>query len=85
MCEKLAIKTEITRSSEYDPRGRKTDRLLSICKKFRADVYVSGPSAKSYLEESKFTVKEKRGNGSHTTAIPSTINCGEHLNTVLVY
>ena len=59
LCEKLAIDTEISQSSTYHPRGHKTDRLLSICENSGADVYVSGPAAKNYLEVSKFTKSRK--------------------------
>ena len=34
--------------------GTKTDRLLNILKKVNAKTYISGPSAKDYMEEEKF-------------------------------
>jgi hypothetical protein len=47
------IKTPLVRSTDYDAQGIKTDRLLSLCKATGADIYVSGPSAKSYFETDK--------------------------------
>jgi len=50
----LGIKTKIKMSSEFNSVGTKTDRILGILQKVGADSYLSGPSAKSYLEEDKF-------------------------------
>ena len=38
--------------------GQKTDRLIQILKHVGAQHYISGPSAKDYLEEEKFTEAE---------------------------
>jgi hypothetical protein len=46
--------TQFLRSSELESTGNKTDRLLSILNGIHADHYISGPSAKNYLEENKF-------------------------------
>jgi WbqC-like protein len=43
-------KTKFVRSSELECQGAKTERLLAILKKLRATHYVSGPSARSYLD-----------------------------------
>jgi WbqC-like protein family len=53
-CERLEIATPLTRSHDYGPEGTKTARLLDICRKAEATTYVSGPSAKDYLEEDAF-------------------------------
>jgi hypothetical protein len=46
--------TRFVRSSQLDNvEGGKTDRIVSILRKVGADHYISGPSAKSYLEEEK--------------------------------
>lgn len=45
--------TEFLRSSEIKATGTKTDRLLHILKCVGATHYISGPSAKNYLDESK--------------------------------
>lgn len=50
----LGIKTKITNSKDYKTTGKKTIKLLNLCIKAQANVYVSGPSAKSYLDESLF-------------------------------
>lgn len=50
----LGIKTPFSWSSDFSFQGKKSDRLLSICKQANADVYVSGPSAKDYLNTNKF-------------------------------
>jgi hypothetical protein len=47
--------TQFLRSSEIsDIAGTKTDRLVNILQRVGATHYISGPSAKDYLEESKF-------------------------------
>lgn len=51
---KLDIKTKIKMSSEFQPVGAKTDRLIDILKKAGATSYLSGPSAKNYLDVGKF-------------------------------
>jgi hypothetical protein len=50
----LGIPARLTWSMDYDAGGVKTDRLLEILKKSGATVYLSGPSAKNYIEEDKF-------------------------------
>lgn len=46
--------TQFVRSSELRAEGTKTDRLLSILTQVGAKHYVSGPSAKDYIEPEKF-------------------------------
>jgi len=47
--------TRFMRSSEIDGiTGQKTDRLIQILKHAGASHYISGPSAKDYIEEGKF-------------------------------
>lgn len=50
----LDIKTPLNWSSDYNFQGDKSKRLLSICKQSNADVYVSGPTAKNYLNAKMF-------------------------------
>lgn len=45
--------TKFVRSSELNVAGSKTERLVSILKLLGATHYISGPSAKDYLEEDK--------------------------------
>jgi hypothetical protein len=46
--------TRFSHSSELNVSGFKTDRLIEILKKVGATHYISGPSAKDYIEEDKF-------------------------------
>ena len=57
ICNILQINTRITWASDYHASGNKTVRLVDICEKANADVYLSGPSAKVYLDESMFAEK----------------------------
>jgi hypothetical protein len=50
----LGISTPLRWSREYPVAGSKTDRLLSICVAAGATHYLSGPSARSYMELEKF-------------------------------
>ncbi len=54
ICELLSIRTKLSWSTEYDARGRKTERLVSLCKAAGASEYVSGPAAKAYLDAADF-------------------------------
>lgn len=49
------LHTRFLRSSEMDLTGRKTDRLLQVLTRLGADHYISGPSARNYIEEEKLT------------------------------
>ena len=48
------IKTKIVFESQLSVQGHGTDRLVDICKAIDADTYLSGPSGRDYLDESKF-------------------------------
>jgi hypothetical protein len=50
----LGIGTEFGVSTDYAVAGQKSDRLLSLVRQTGADVYVSGPSARDYLDEDAF-------------------------------
>lgn len=52
--EKLGIKTELIKSSELNCTGEKSQKLLNICKKLNADIYLSGKFGKNYLDEKLF-------------------------------
>src|SRR5947208_7868741 len=47
----LHIATRITSSEQYPGNGRKTDRLVSICKAAGATHYLSGPAARAYPDD----------------------------------
>ena len=55
ICQFLGINTDITRSMDYDISGEKTERLVQLCRQAGATHYLSGPTAKSYLQEELFT------------------------------
>ncbi|MCX7715860.1 MAG: WbqC family protein [Endomicrobia bacterium] len=50
----LGIKKEIKLSSELKVEGEKTQRLINICKKLSADIYISGIGAKEYIVVEEF-------------------------------
>ncbi|MCE1254689.1 MAG: WbqC family protein [Anaerolineae bacterium] len=51
----LGIKhTQFLRSSQLNAQGSKTDRLVDVLLKVGADHYISGPSARDYIESEKF-------------------------------
>jgi hypothetical protein len=50
----LEIATKISSSADYLPCSGKSERLRSLCMQCDASVYVSGPSAISYLDTSMF-------------------------------
>ena len=52
--EALGIDTPLVDSRVYGPSGTKDERLLDLCRKAGAAEYVSGPSARSYLDERRF-------------------------------
>lgn len=53
-CGHLRINTPIRMSREFNPQGRKTERLLGILKRVNATSYLSGPAARSYLVPEMF-------------------------------
>jgi len=52
--EILQINTVFKDSQVYSPVGSKTERLIDILTKVGANCYLSGPSAKNYLDEALF-------------------------------
>lgn len=50
----LGIATPFRWSSDFAVEGKKTDRLVALCRATGADAYISGPSARSYIEPDKF-------------------------------
>lgn len=54
ICDILGVETEFYNSKGYNFLGRKSDKIVNICKYFNADHYISGPSAKNYIEAEKF-------------------------------
>ena len=54
ICRFLGIDTRLAHSTDYPSDGDRNERLVGLCEKAGADVYVSGPSARSYLDEAAF-------------------------------
>ena len=54
ICETLGIRTRFLNSRSLGLGGRKTDRLIQICRACNAARYLSGPSARNYIEPDKF-------------------------------
>ncbi len=53
-CEYLSINTPIVFSQDYKFKGIKTEKLIHLLKKVGATNYLSGPTAKKYLDEDLF-------------------------------
>lgn len=56
ICKILEINTKIIDSRELNLQGDKVERLVDTCKKLNATKYLSGPAAKSYIDESQFSM-----------------------------
>jgi hypothetical protein len=54
ICQRLGITTRLSRSSDYTLEHGRTERLVSICGQAGASTYVSGPSARAYLDTTAF-------------------------------
>ena len=54
VCALLGIDTTISRSRDYEAPGRSTERLVRLCQAAGADEYLSGPTARAYLDERAF-------------------------------
>ena len=50
----LGITTEFGDSREFCPEGQKLDRLIDLLLKANADLYISGPTAKDYINKERF-------------------------------
>ncbi|WP_114327640.1 WbqC family protein [Candidatus Colwellia aromaticivorans] len=55
--KKLGITTNIHSSTDFNLEEDRIDRLVSICEQLNANTYLSGPAAKNYLDEQRFTDK----------------------------
>jgi hypothetical protein len=54
ICDYLDIKTTLSNSWDYNLIDGKSERLANLCKQAGGTEYISGPSAKNYLDESVF-------------------------------
>ncbi len=55
VCDYLGTKTIISNSWDYTLLDGKTERLTDLCAQAGATEYISGPSAKDYIEENVFS------------------------------
>jgi hypothetical protein len=58
ICGLLGISTVLRSSRTYDSGGARTDRLIAICRAAGATHYLSGPSARAYIEPEKFAASD---------------------------
>ncbi len=54
LCGLLGISTQITSSIDYELAGDRTQRLVHLCEQAGATDYLTGPSARAYLELESF-------------------------------
>jgi hypothetical protein len=54
ICNLLGIRTEILIDADFGVAEGRVERLVDLCKKAGASEYLSGPAAKSYIDEAKF-------------------------------
>jgi hypothetical protein len=54
LCTILAIETKLSSSTDYEASGARTPRLVSLCRAAGATAYLSGPSARAYIEANLF-------------------------------
>lgn len=54
ICELLGIRTRITWDTDYPPAEGRTERLVALCRAAGADRYLSGPSARDYIQPELF-------------------------------
>jgi hypothetical protein len=54
ICRTLGITTKLSWSMDYELMDGKSERLVGLCRQTGATQYLSGPSAREYLEEDRF-------------------------------
>jgi WbqC-like protein family len=54
ICELLGISTKLSWSSDYTPRHGRMDRLIDLCRATGASEYLSGPTARDYIDLETF-------------------------------
>jgi hypothetical protein len=57
ICRHLGIGTRIVDSGEFVLEGDRSERVAGICSHLQATSYISGPAARSYLDEAAFTAR----------------------------
>ncbi len=54
LCDLLGIRTRLSWSMDYEVQQGRTERLVGICRQLGVTEYLSGPSARGYLDENLF-------------------------------
>lgn len=54
ICGLLGINTSLSWSMQYEIPEGKTERLVALCQQANASEYISGPSARGYIDEDMF-------------------------------
>jgi hypothetical protein len=54
ICRRLGIGTKLSWSMDYVLAADRNERLITLCQQVGATEYLSGPSAKAYLDEPRF-------------------------------
>jgi hypothetical protein len=53
-CELLGIRTKLSWSMDYEVLEGKTERIVHLCRQAGATTYISGPSARDYIDHASF-------------------------------
>jgi hypothetical protein len=54
ICKYLEIETLLDSASDYVLEGDRNERLVSLCRQGGANIYISGPAARTYLDAALF-------------------------------
>jgi hypothetical protein len=85
VCSKLAIRTRITNSWDYQLIDGKTERLADLCAQAGAGEYISGPAARGYIDESIFAEQGIKLTWFNYTGYPEYPQLwGDFIHTVSV-
>lgn len=82
----LGCKTEFRWSADFVPEPDRNERLIQICRSLGATTYLSGPSARAYLDEPRFAacgVSVKFLDFSGYPAYPQQFGAFDHHVTLL--
>ncbi|MFA6549188.1 MAG: WbqC family protein [Candidatus Margulisiibacteriota bacterium] len=53
LAKQLGIEKKMSRSSELNVNGQKTELLIDLCKKMKADAYLSGAGGREYVDDQR--------------------------------
>jgi hypothetical protein len=86
ICEMLGVRTRLSWSTDYVAEGAKTERLVNLCRAAGASHYLSGPSAREYIQPDLFTqagITLEYMDYSNYPPYPQLHGAFEHAVTVL--